>query len=430
MSSPASPPPPSVLRERLFVQFWTARFATTIALHMQAVAVGWQMYALTDNPLDLGLVGLVQFVPSFLLVLVAGHFADRHDRRRIIAAAQAVAGLASALLTLGAASGLVSREWLLAAVFVVGVARAFEAPTLSAFLPALVPPNLLARAVAASSAAGQTGMIAGPAIGGLLYLASPVLVYALCGALYFAASVLVFRLTVKPREVAREPVTLERLFAGIAFIRHHPIVLGAIMLDLFAVLMGAATALLPVFARDVLATDAWGLGVLRAAPGVGALIVSALLTHLAFNRRVGHLIFAGVAGFGLATIVFALSTSLVLSTLALVLVGGADMISVVARQTLIQLHTPDAMRGRVSAVNSMFVVASNQLGDFRAGLVAWLVGAVPAALIGGVGTLIVVLVCWRLFPQLTQVERLEVREEVDAAAAPTRRSGRSTSPPA
>jgi MFS family permease len=401
-------PVPSVLRERLFVQFWIARFSTTIALHMQAVAVGWQMYDLTSNPLDLGLVGLVQFVPAFLLVLVAGHFADRHDRRRIIAVAQGVAGLASALLAVGAASGLASREWLLGAVFVVGVARAFEAPTLSAFLPALVPPHLLARAVAGSSAAGQTGMIAGPAIGGLLYLVSPILVYALCCVLFLAASVMIFRLDVKPREVTREPVTLERLFAGASFIRHHPIVLGAIMLDLFAVLMGAAMALLPVFARDVLATGPWGLGVLRAAPGVGALIVSALLIHLSFRRRVGHVIFAGVAGFGLATIVFALSTSLILSALALVVVGAADMISVVARQTLIQLHTPDAMRGRVSAVNSMFVVASNQLGDFRAGVVAALFGAVPAALIGGIGALIVVIACWRLFPELTRVERLEV----------------------
>jgi MFS family permease len=427
MTSSAASPPPSVLRERPFVQFWIARFSTTIALHMQAAAVGWQMYELTSDPLDLGLVGLVQFVPAFLLVLVAGHFADRHDRRRIIAAAQAVAGLASLLLTVGAASGFASRESLLAAVFVVGVARAFEAPTLSAFLPALVPPPLLARAVAGSSAAGQTGMIAGPAIGGLLYWLSPTLVYALCCALFLAASVTIFLLKVKPHQAAREPVTMERLFAGIGFIRHNPIVLGAIMLDLFAVLMGAAMALLPMFARDVLHTGPSGFGILRAAPGVGALVVSILLTQLSFNRRVGHVIFAGVAAFGLATIVFALSTSLILSTVALVVVGAADMISVVARQTLIQLYTPDAMRGRVSAVNSMFVVASNQLGDFRAGVAATLFGAVPAAVIGGVATLVVVVACWRLFPELTRVERLEVRDVV-AADDKTRGSARSSSP--
>jgi MFS family permease len=439
MTLPADPPPPSVLREPLFVRFWIARLSTTIALTMQAAAVGWQMYDLTRDPFDLGLVGLVQFVPSFLLVLVAGHFADRHDRRRIIAAAQGVAGFASALLTVGAVGGFLSREWLLAAVFVVGVARAFEAPTLSAFLPALVPPNLLARAVAASSTAGQTGMIAGPAIGGLLYLISPILVYALCCMLFLAASVTIFSLRVKPHETTRQPVTLERLFAGIAFIRHHPIVLGAIMLDLFAVLIGSVLALLPIFARDVLATGPGGFGLLRAAPAAGALIVSALLVHVSFNRRVGHLIFAGVAVFGLATIVFSLSTSLIVSALALVVVGGADMISVVARQTLIQLHTPDEMRGRVSAVNSMFVVGSNQLGDFRAGTVARLfdeigrlagatafVGAVPAALIGGIGTLLVVAACWRIFPELTRVDRL------DAQAVPpddtTRGSGPSPPP--
>jgi MFS family permease len=404
------PPPASVLRERPFVQYWIARFASTIALHMQAVAVGWQMYDLTGNPLDLGLVGLVQFLPAFLLVLVAGHFADRHDRRRIIAAAQALAGLASLLLTVGTASGLLSREWILATVFLVWVARAFEAPTTAALLSALVPLRLLPRAVAGSSTAGQTGMIAGPAIGGLLYVVSPVLVYALCCALFLIASILVFLLRVTHVPAAREPINLERLFAGIAFIGRNRIVLGAIMLDLFAVLLGGAMALLPIFARDVLATGPWGLGVLRAAPGAGALIVSILLTRFSPNRRVGHVIFVAVAAFGVATLVFALSTSFVLSTAVLVVLGAADMISVVARQTLIQLHTPDAMRGRVSAVNSMFVVASNQLGDFRAGVVAAALGAVPAVLIGGVGALLVVLACWRMFPDLARVDRFDTPE--------------------
>ena len=401
------PPPASVLRERPFVQFWIARFATTIALHMQAVAVGWQMYELTNNPLDLGLVGLVQFLPAFLLMLVAGHFADRHDRRRIIATAQAVAGMASLLLTIGTATGVLSREWILATLFVIGIARAFEAPTLSALLPALVPLPLLARAVAGASAAGQTGMIAGPALGGLLYAVSPILVYSLCCALFLTASILVFWLRVAHVPAAREPITLERLFAGIGFIRHNRVVLGAIMLDLFAVLLGGAMALLPIFARDVLHTGPWGLGVLRAAPGAGALIVSILLTRFSPDRRVGHVIFAAVAAFGVATLVFALSRSFVVSTIALFVLGATDMVSVVARQTLIQLYTPDAMRGRVSAVNSMFVVASNQLGDFRAGVVAAWLGAVPAVLIGGVGALLVVLACWRLFPDLARVDRFD-----------------------
>jgi MFS family permease len=401
------PPRVSLLRERPFVQFWIARFASMNSLQMQAVAVGWQMYDLTGNPLDLGLVGLVQFVPALLLVLIAGHFADRHDRRRIVAVAQAVAGAASLLLAIGTATGFMSREWILATVFVVGVARAFEQPTISALLPVLVPLPLLPRAVAGGSAAGQTGMIVGPAIGGLLYAVSPILVYSLCCVLFLTASILVFLLRVAHVPATREPVTLERLFAGIGFIRHNRVVLGAIMLDLFAVLLGGAMALLPIFARDVLQTGPWGLGMLRAAPGAGALIVSILLTRFSPDRRVGHVIFAAVAAFGVATLVFALSTSFVVSTVALFVLGATDMVSVVSRQTLIQLYTPDAMRGRVSAVNSMFVVASNQLGDFRAGLVAASIGAVPAVLIGGVGALLVVLACWRLFPALARVDRFD-----------------------
>ncbi len=400
-------PAPSLLRQRPFVQFWIARFCTTLAFPMQAVAVGWQMYDLTGDPLDLGLVGLVQFVPAFLLVLVAGHLADRHDRRRLVAMAMAVAGLASALLTVGTAGAFLSRTWILAVVFVVGVGRAFEQPTIAALLPALVPAPLLPRAVAAASSVTQTGMIVGPAVGGLIYAVSPVLVYALCCGLFVAGSLLVGLLPVGGQPRTREPVTLERLFAGIAFIRGNPVVLGAVMLDLFAVLLGGATALLPIFARDILAVGPWGLGLLRAGPALGALIVSILLTHFGLKQRVGRAVFAAVAAFGLATVVFALSTSLLLSMAALVVLGGADMISVVSRMTLIQLHTPDAMRGRVSAVNSLFVGASNQLGDFRAGLVAAWLGAVPAVLIGGIGTLVVVLACWRLFPELARVERFE-----------------------
>src|SRR5262245_21627365 len=402
--------PASLLRERPFVQFWVARISTTIAVNMQAVAVGWQMYELTGQPRDLGLVGLVQFVPSFLLVLVAGHFADRHDRRRIISTAQAIAGLVSLPLAIGTATGVLTREWILATVFVIGVARAFEQPTVAALLPVLVPPALLPRAVASSSAAGQMGMIAGPAIGGLIYAVSPILVYSLCSALFLVASVLMFLIRVRAQPAKREPVTLERLFAGIAFIRQNPIVLGAIMLDLFAVLVGGAVALLPVFARDILQTGPWGLGVLQAAPGVGALVVSVLMTRFPPRQRVGPVIFAAVAGFGTATLAFALSTSFVVSVTALVVVGATDMVSVVARQTLIQLHTPDAMRGRVSAVTSMFVTASNQLGQFRAGSMAQWIGAVPTVIIGGFGTLVVVLACWRMFPALARVDRFEPAE--------------------
>jgi MFS family permease len=401
------PAPASLLRERPFVQFWIARACTTVAFHMQAVAVGWQMYELTRNPLDLGLVGLVQFVPAFVFVLLAGHMADRYDRRRIVAVAMALAGLASALLAIGTAGAFVTRTGILAIVFVVGVGRAFESPTTVALLPALVRPALLSRAVAASSAVGQTGMIIGPAIGGTLYAVSPVLLYGLCCGLFLAGSMLIWLLRVNAQEIVREPVTLARLFAGITFMGRNSIVCGVIVLDLFAVLLGGVTALLPIFARDILMVGPWGLGVLRAAPGVGALIVSVLLTHVPLTRRVGRAIFLSVAGFGLATLLFGVSTSLFLSVVALIAVGGTDMISVVARMTLIQFQTPDDMRGRVGAVNSMFVVASNQLGDFRAGLMAAWVGAVPAVLIGALGTLTAVLLCWRLFPALARVDRFE-----------------------
>jgi MFS family permease len=346
-------------------------------------------------------------VPSFLLVLVAGHVADRHDRRRIVAAAMMVAGLASALLTFGTASELLTRTGILGVIFIVGIGRAFEQPTNLALLPALVPAALLPRAVAASSAVGQAGMILGPAVGGILYAISPVAVYGLCCGLFLIGSGLVLALRVRAQTARREPATLERLFAGVAFIRRNPIVLGAITLDLFAVLLGAVTALLPMFARDILTVGPWGLGLLRAAPGMGALVVSLLLTHLSLKQRVGRVIFVSVAAYGAATLIFALSHSLVLSTAALVLLGGADMIGVVARQTLVQLHTPDATRGRVNAVNSLFVIASNQLGDFRAGLVASWLGAVPAVVIGACGTLAVVLACWRIFPALARVDRFD-----------------------
>jgi len=311
------------------------------------------------------------------------------------------------LLTVGTASGEMTREWILGTVFVVGVARAFEQPTVAALLPALVPSRLLPRAVAASSAAGQMGMIVGPAIGGLLYAVSPILVYGLCCSLFIVASILMFLLRTRPHEAKRAPVTLEHIFAGIRFIRANPIVLGAMVLDLFAVLLGGAVALLPIFARDILHSGPWGLGVLRAAPAIGAVLVSMLLTQFPPRQRVGGVIFAAVTGFGFATLAFASSTLFILSTVALVVLGGTDMVSVVARQTLIQLHTPDAMRGRVNAVSSMFVVASNQLGDFRAGVMASWLGAVPAVLIGGIGTLLVVAGCWRMFPALARVDQFE-----------------------
>jgi MFS family permease len=387
-------------------QFWLARVASSIAWQMLAVAVGWQIYELTNDPLALGLVGLAQFVPALLLLLIAGHVADRYDRRRVTTAAQIMEGAAAALLALGTAGGFMSRDLILITVFLFAAGRTFEAPTMQALVPAVVPPALLPRAVAATSSATQAAIISGPALGGFLYVVSPVLTYGICAVLFLVAGVLILFLPVREQGLEPRKTNLKEFFAGVAYIRHNPVILGAITLDLFAVLLGGALGLLPIFARDILQTGPWGLGILRASPAVGALALSVLLTRWAPRRHVGRLMFTSVVGFGLATIAFALSTSFLLSIAALVLLGAMDMVSVVIRQTLVQLQTPDAMRGRVSAVNSLFVGTSNQLGDFRAGTMAALFGTVPSVLIGGFGTLLVVAVSIKAFPALLRIESL------------------------
>ena len=394
-------------RHRPFALYWVTRVNSTIALQMQAVAVSWQMYDLTRNPLDLGLVGLVQFVPAALFVLVAGHVADRYDRRTIVRICQLTCGLATATLAAGTAWGVMSRESLLAIVFVIGTCRAFEQTTLTTLLPGIVPIAMLSRATAASASATQVAVIAGPALGGLIYAIDPILVYSLCCILYITSAVLIGMVKAQRATISREPISATVLFAGFAYIRRNPIILGAISLDLFAVILGGVFALLPVFARDVFETGPWGLGLLRASPGVGALIAAIVLTHWQPGRRVGHIVFGAVAVYGLAVLVFALSHSLLLSMAALATLGMADMVSVVIRMTLIQLHTPDDARGRVSAVNSLFVIASNQLGDFRAGLMAAWLGAVPAVLIGGFGALLVVLAGRKVFADLYRVDTME-----------------------
>lgn len=395
---------PSLARHPPFVFYWLARTSTTVALQMQAVAVSWQMYELTNNPFDLGLVGLAQFIPAALLVLVAGHFADRYDRRLIVRSCQFLAGLAVAMLAAGTAYGLLSRNAILAIVFVIGAARAFESTTLQTLLPAIVPPAMLARATAASSSATQLAVIAGPAVGGFIYAVNPVLVYAFCCLLYFTAGLLVSLMRIERGPSVREPISFAVLFAGFHYIRHSPIILGAISLDLFAVILGGATALLPVFARDVFDEGPWALGLLRAAPGAGALLIAIVMTRWPPRRAVGRIMFGAVAVFGIATIVFAQSRSFTISLIALGVLGAADMVSVVIRMTLVQLETPDATRGRVSAVNSLFVQASNQLGEFRAGLMASWIGTIPTVMIGGIGTLLVVLAGRKIFSELYNVD--------------------------
>jgi MFS family permease len=397
------PAPDSLIRHRPFVLFWSARVCANFAFQMVGVAMGWQMYAITGSALDLGLVGLVQFLPATVLILIAGQLADRYDRRRIAQVSQLVEGCAAAALAYGALTGTTSKELILTAAFFLGAGRAGESPTMQTLLPGVVPTSLFPRAVAASSAAQQVATITGPAVGGLMYALSPTAVYAICF-LMFAAAATQLTFLKYERAVTRQPVTLNGFFAGIAYMRRNRILLGIITLDLFAVLLGGAMALLPIFAKDVFDAGPSGLGVLRAAPAVGALLVTVALTRWSFTRRVGRIEFLAVTVFGVATIVFASTGSFWLAWLALAVMGAADSISVVIRLTLLQLETPDDMRGRVSAVNSLFVSMSNQIGDFRAGLVANFIGAVPAVLVGGVGTLMVVLLCMRWFPELYRVE--------------------------
>jgi MFS family permease len=404
------PVPVSILRHRPFLLYWNARVLSAVAFQMVGVAVGWQMYALTGNPFDLGLIGLVQFLPAMVLMLVAGQLADRYDRRRILQICQVVEGLSAAALALGSLTGVIGKEFILAAVFFLGAGRAFEAPTMQTLLPAIVPAQLFPRAVAASSSAQQAATIGGPAIGGILYMLSPGFVYALCFAAFLCAAIqLSFVRVERAAPATRPPLSLEIFFAGVAFIRHNPIVLGVISLDLFAVLLGGATSLLPIFAKDVFDVGPAGLGLLRAAPAVGALVMVVVLARWSFTQHVGKIMFAAVACFGLATIVFGLSTSFWLSMAALATLGAADAAGVVIRMTLVQIETPDEMRGRVSAVNSLFVTMSNQLGDFRAGMAAAAIGAIPAVLVGGIGTLLTVAICIKVFPELYAVERFQSR---------------------
>lgn len=374
---------------------------------MTGVAVGWHIYAMTSSAFDLGLVGLVQFLPSVLLVLFVGHAADRYNRLRIVGLAQISMALVLLLISLGTASHWLGRESLLALLFLFGIARTFDYTTAQTIIPSLVDQEVLPRALALGSSARQGAIIAGPLLGGVLYLLGPGVVYGVSAVLFTASACLVLRLRLL-RQVQRSEaaVSFASIFGGIAYIRSKPVVLGAISLDLFAVLLGGATALLPIFARDILHTGPWGLGCLRAGPAVGALVSSFYLARFPLQRHVGKIMFSAVAVFGAATIIFALSRSLTLSFLTLVVMGGADMISVVIRSSLVQLETPDEMRGRVSAVNAIFIGSSNELGEFESGLTAAWFGTVPAAVIGGAGTLLVVLIWMKLFPPLLQRERL------------------------
>ena len=400
-----------LIRQRAFMRLWFARLSGTTGNQMLMVAVGWQMYELTASAWDLGLVGLYQFVPSLLFTLLAGHVADRVHRGRIIAACL-VAQAAVALILVAGAQGWgseaawTSRELLLGMSVLLGIARSFQMPAQQALTPMLVPASLLPRAMAFSSAGMQAAVIGGPALGGVIFVAGATAAYATCAALFAVGCVLVFAVRYEHLPPPREPVTLRTLLAGVEFVWQRKALLGAVLLDLFAVLLGGAVALLPMFAKDILHVGPWGLGLLRAAPAVGALVMSVLLSRWPLRRRVGRIMLSAVALYGVCMVVFGLSTSFVLSLAVLAISGCADMVSVVVRQTLMQIETPNDMRGRVSAVNSVFIGASNQLGEFESGATAAWLGPVGSVVVGGIGTLLVAALWLKWFPALAQRDRL------------------------
>lgn len=396
----------SLFAHRAYVQLWLARLFGVAAQQMLMVAIGWQMYDLTGSAWDLGLVGLLQFAPALLLTLPAGHVADRHHRGRIVALCMAVQFAVALLLALAGPGGYASRGLLLVTSVVLGGVRAFQMPAQQALIPLLVPAALLPRALAFGSAGLQGAVIVGPALGGLIYAAGASATYGSCAALFGIGGALCLALRYAHVRPPHEPATLATLLAGVRFVWQRPVVLGAISLDLFAVLFGGATALLPIFAKDILQTGPLGLGLLRSAPAVGALTMSIVLTRWPVRRRTGPKLLGAVAVYGLATLAFGLSTHVLPALLALAVTGAADMVSVVIRQTLVQLETPDAMRGRVSAVNSVFIGASNQLGEFESGATAALLGPVGSVLLGGAGTLLVAALWVRLFPALATRDAL------------------------
>lgn len=397
---------PHVLRLSSFRHFLSSRALSSMAFQGSAVAIGWLVYDRTRNPFDLGLVGLFQFLPMLVLTFVAGHVADQFDRRRIGLACQIIEAIAMLVIALGVWQGWLETWGIFVAVAVLGAAQAFERPTMAALLPGIVPASQLQSAIATSTSVMQTAMIIGPALGGLLYGVGPTVPFLVSALFFAAASYNVIAIAPPATIPARAPITFESVFAGVAFIKSKPVMLGTISLDLFAVLLGGATALLPVYARDILDAGPWGLGFLRMAPAVGAVAMSLALARFPLQHGVGKTMLWAVGIFGLATIVFAFSTSIVLSVAMLVILGASDTVSVVIRSSLVQLLTPDHMRGRVNAVNSLFIGTSNQLGEFESGIVAGLIGPIAAVAFGGIGTIAIVIIWARLFPALRKVDTL------------------------
>jgi len=393
-----------------FKAYLIARFCIVIALEMQAVAVAWQVYEITRRPLDLGLIGLAQFLPGFALFLPAGHVVDRHDRRRVLSLSYAASAICSGLLLAISLHRSTSVYPIYAVVVLLGSTRAFSFPASRALLPQLLPQEHFSNAVAWHSSFFQAGTILGPAVGGLLYafFRGATGVYAIAMVIAALAAIATQRIKTRTGARSRAPVSLANVLAGFRYIWEHKLILGTISLDLFAVLLGGAVALLPVYAREILHTGPWGLGLLRSAPGVGAAAMAILIAHRPIKGNSGPIMLCCVAGFGVFTIIFGISHNLVLSLISLLLVGASDMVSVVIRAILVQLGTPDEMRGRVNAVDMLFIGASNQLGEFESGLTAHWFGTVPAVILGGVGTLVVIAIWAWKFPELRRADEVTV----------------------
>ncbi|MBB3316477.1 MFS family permease [Rhizobium sp. BK181] len=405
----------AAFRHPSYTRFFFARFLLSFSQQIVSVAVGWQMYDQTGSAIYLGLIGLVQFLPSLVLILVTGSVADRHNRRAIAALCSLVSALCTLALLLMTITGTFSPLPVFAVLLVFGIERAFMSPAVQSLAPNLVPAQDLSNAIAWNSSSWQLAAITGPVLGGLLYGISPHTAYTV--AVVFAAlgAALLYMIPKPPQKTTGEAKSWDMILGGFRFIRAEKVVLGAISLDLFAVLLGGATALMPIFARDILTLGPWGLGLLRSAPGVGAIAMAIFLAAYPLRHSAGVAMFIGVALFGIGTIAFGFSTSTELSIAALAIMGAADMISVYVRESLIALWTPDELRGRVNAVNMVFVGASNELGEFRAGTMASIFGAVPAVVIGGIGTLAVAAIWATSFPKLRKIDSLDAPERLGQA---------------
>ncbi|PDT13260.1 MFS transporter [Rhizobium sp. M1] len=397
----------AAFRHSSYTRFFFARFLLSFSQQIVSVAVGWQMYDQTGKAIYLGLIGLVQFLPSLLLILVTGSVADRHNRRAIAALCSLVSALCTLALLVMTATDTFAPWPVFAVLLIFGIERAFMLPAVQSLAPNLVPEHALSNAIAWNSSSWQLAAITGPVMGGLLYGVSATTAYTVAVIFSILGAGLLFLIPKPEQKTVGEAKSWAMILGGFSFIRAEKVVLGAISLDLFAVLLGGATALMPIFARDILTLGPWGLGLLRAAPGLGAIVMAIFLAAYPLKHRAGIYMFIGVALFGVGTIVFGVSTNTEVSIAALALMGAADMVSVYVRESLIALWTPDQLRGRVNAVNMVFVGASNELGEFRAGTMASIFGAVPAVVIGGIGTLVVAAIWASSFPKLRRIDTLD-----------------------